>query len=116
MDDELWGRLHDAFSEDELADLTICCGMFLGMGRTLAVVGRARAGRAHPRLRSTGSTQAGRLIVPGDVWESEPERPETPAAPGQSAGQLSWVSPAAKASISWCATSSWYCTGGDFMK
>ena len=39
MDDELWGRLHDAFSEEELADLTICCGMFLGMGRTLAVVG-----------------------------------------------------------------------------
>jgi hypothetical protein len=39
MDDELWGRLHDAFSEGELADLTICCGMFLGMGRTLAVVG-----------------------------------------------------------------------------
>ena len=28
-----------AFSEAELADLTICCGMFLGMGRTLAVVG-----------------------------------------------------------------------------
>jgi alkylhydroperoxidase family enzyme len=39
MDDEFWGRLHDAFSEAELADLTICCGMFLGMGRTLAVVG-----------------------------------------------------------------------------
>ena len=39
MDDELWGRLHAAFSEDELADLTICCGCFLGMGRTLAVVG-----------------------------------------------------------------------------
>jgi alkylhydroperoxidase family enzyme len=39
MDDELWGRLHEAFDEAELADLTICCGMFLGMGRTLAVVG-----------------------------------------------------------------------------
>jgi hypothetical protein len=39
MDDEFWARLHDAFSEAELADLTICCGMFLGMGRTLAVVG-----------------------------------------------------------------------------
>ena len=39
MDDELWGRLHAAFSEDELADLTICCGCFLGMGRALAVVG-----------------------------------------------------------------------------
>ena len=32
-------RMHALFSEEELADLTICCGMFLGMGRTLAVVG-----------------------------------------------------------------------------
>jgi alkylhydroperoxidase family enzyme len=39
MDDEFWARMHGAFSEEELADLTICCGMFLGMGRTLAVVG-----------------------------------------------------------------------------
>jgi alkylhydroperoxidase family enzyme len=39
MDDDFWDRLHAVFSEDELADLTICCGMFLGMGRTLAVVG-----------------------------------------------------------------------------
>ncbi|HWE67029.1 MAG TPA: carboxymuconolactone decarboxylase family protein [Acidimicrobiales bacterium] len=39
MDDEFWARLRTLFSEEELADLTICCGMFLGMGRTLAVVG-----------------------------------------------------------------------------
>jgi len=39
MDDELWERLHAAYGDDELADLTICCGTFLGMGRTLAVVG-----------------------------------------------------------------------------
>ena len=39
MDDELWGRLHAAYSDAELAALTICCGCFLGMGRTLAVVG-----------------------------------------------------------------------------
>ena len=39
MDDELWGRLRAAFSDDELADLTMCCGMFLGLGRVLAVVG-----------------------------------------------------------------------------
>ena len=39
MDDALWERLHAAYSDAELADLTICCGMFLGMGRTLAVVG-----------------------------------------------------------------------------
>jgi alkylhydroperoxidase family enzyme len=39
MDDAFWDRMHAAFSQEELADLTICCGMFLGMGRTLAVVG-----------------------------------------------------------------------------
>jgi alkylhydroperoxidase family enzyme len=39
MDDALWERLRGAFSDDELADLTICCGMFLGLGRALAVVG-----------------------------------------------------------------------------
>jgi hypothetical protein len=39
MDDEFWARMHAAYAEDELADLVICCGMFLGMGRTLAVVG-----------------------------------------------------------------------------
>ena len=39
MDDEFWARLRTLFSEEELADLTICCGMFLGMGRTLAVAG-----------------------------------------------------------------------------
>jgi len=39
MDDAFWARMHAAFSDDELADLTICCGMFLGMGRTMAVVG-----------------------------------------------------------------------------
>jgi alkylhydroperoxidase family enzyme len=39
MDDAFWARLQAAFADDELADLTICCGMFLGLGRTLAVVG-----------------------------------------------------------------------------
>src|SRR6202046_4594133 len=39
MDDALWARLHDAFSEDEVEGLTICCGMFSGIGRSLAVVG-----------------------------------------------------------------------------
>ena len=39
MDDDLWGRLHDAFDDGELADLVICCSMFLGLGRALAVVG-----------------------------------------------------------------------------
>jgi alkylhydroperoxidase family enzyme len=39
MDDGFWTRLRSAFADDEVADLTICCGMFLGMGRTLAVIG-----------------------------------------------------------------------------
>jgi alkylhydroperoxidase family enzyme len=39
MDDAFWDRLHVAYADDELADLTICCGMFLGLGRTMAVVG-----------------------------------------------------------------------------
>lgn len=39
MDDEFWARLRAAFADDELADLTICCGLFLGLGRTLAVIG-----------------------------------------------------------------------------
>jgi alkylhydroperoxidase family enzyme len=39
MDDEFWESMHAAFSDGELADLTICCGCFLGMGRALAVVG-----------------------------------------------------------------------------
>jgi alkylhydroperoxidase family enzyme len=39
MDDAFWSRLRAAFADDEIADLTICCGMFLGMGRVLAVVG-----------------------------------------------------------------------------
>lgn len=39
MDDDLWARLHVAFADEELADLTMCCGMFLGLGRVLAVIG-----------------------------------------------------------------------------
>jgi alkylhydroperoxidase family enzyme len=39
MDDELWGRVRSAFTDDEVADLIICCGMFLGLGRAMAVVG-----------------------------------------------------------------------------
>ena len=41
MDDDLWARLRAAYADDELADLTICCGTFLGLGRAMAVVGVA---------------------------------------------------------------------------
>jgi alkylhydroperoxidase family enzyme len=39
MDDAFWARLRAAYADDEIADLTIACGMFLGLGRVLAVIG-----------------------------------------------------------------------------
>ena len=33
MDDELWERLHDAFSDDELVELGLCVGSWLAFGR-----------------------------------------------------------------------------------
>jgi alkylhydroperoxidase family enzyme len=39
MGDDLWARLRGAFADDEIADLTISCGMWLGMGRAMAVIG-----------------------------------------------------------------------------
>jgi len=39
IDDELFERLHAAFGDDEIVDLAICCGAFLGLGRVLAVLG-----------------------------------------------------------------------------
>jgi alkylhydroperoxidase family enzyme len=39
MDDAFWARLHASYADDELADLTMACGMFLGLGRVLAVIG-----------------------------------------------------------------------------
>lgn len=38
MDDTFWDRLRSTYRDDEIADLTMCCGMFLGMGRALAVM------------------------------------------------------------------------------
>ena len=39
MDDEFWDRMHRLFRDDEIADLTMCVGTFLGLGRMLAVMG-----------------------------------------------------------------------------
>jgi alkylhydroperoxidase family enzyme len=39
MDDAFFDRMRTGFADDELADLVICCGMWLGMGRAMAVVG-----------------------------------------------------------------------------
>lgn len=39
MDDGFWERLRAGYSDEEIADLTMCCGAWLGMGRALAVIG-----------------------------------------------------------------------------
>jgi len=39
MDDPFWARLHEAYEDAEIADLVMCCGAWLGMGRMLAVLG-----------------------------------------------------------------------------
>lgn len=39
MDDEFWARLRAEFADDEIADLTMCCAAWLGMGRAMAVIG-----------------------------------------------------------------------------
>jgi AhpD family alkylhydroperoxidase len=39
IDDEFFGRLRESFADDEILDLTLCVAVFLGLGRTLAVLG-----------------------------------------------------------------------------
>lgn len=39
MDDAFWARLRAGFADDEIADLTMCCAAWLGMGRAMAVIG-----------------------------------------------------------------------------
>ena len=39
MDDAFFDRMRTGYADDEIADLVICCGMWLGMGRAMAVVG-----------------------------------------------------------------------------
>jgi hypothetical protein len=39
IDDEMVGRMRAAFADDEILDLTLCCAVFLGLGRTLEVLG-----------------------------------------------------------------------------
>ena len=38
IDDELFARLRASFADDEILDLTLCCAVFLGLGRTLEVL------------------------------------------------------------------------------
>lgn len=39
LDDEFFVALRGAFADNEILDLAICCGAFLGLGRVLAVLG-----------------------------------------------------------------------------
>ena len=38
IDDELFARLRAQFADDEILDLTLCCAVFVGLGRTLEVL------------------------------------------------------------------------------
>jgi AhpD family alkylhydroperoxidase len=39
MDDDLFARMRAGFADDEILDLTLCAAVFVGLGRTLAVLG-----------------------------------------------------------------------------
>jgi AhpD family alkylhydroperoxidase len=39
MDDAFFARLRGHFTDEEILDLTLCVAVFLGLGRTLAVLG-----------------------------------------------------------------------------
>ena len=39
LDDGFFERMRGHFSEEEIVDLTVCCSMFVGLGRLLAVFG-----------------------------------------------------------------------------
>ena len=38
LDDEMFTRLRAQFADDEILDLTLCCAVFVGLGRTLEVL------------------------------------------------------------------------------
>jgi AhpD family alkylhydroperoxidase len=39
LDDSFFARLRDVFSDEEILDLTLCVAVFLGLGRSLTVLG-----------------------------------------------------------------------------
>jgi AhpD family alkylhydroperoxidase len=39
LDDAFFARLREAFSDEEVLDLTLCAAVFLGLGRSLSVLG-----------------------------------------------------------------------------
>jgi AhpD family alkylhydroperoxidase len=43
IDDALFGRLRELFTDPEILDLTLCVAVFLGLGRSLTVLGVDRS-------------------------------------------------------------------------
>jgi AhpD family alkylhydroperoxidase len=43
IDDDCMTRLRAQFADDEILDLTLCCAVFLGLGRSLEVLGIAES-------------------------------------------------------------------------
>lgn len=90
MDDAFWATMRASFADDELADLTICCATFLGLGRALAVMGVPAPERAHPRLgvyRSVAPQGAGRCkggtwaLLRTSIWSAAATPPSRPVTP-----------------------------------
>jgi alkylhydroperoxidase family enzyme len=48
IDDELFARLRARFADDEILDLTLCLAVYLGLGRTLEVLGVRESSQLDP--------------------------------------------------------------------
>lgn len=67
MDDSLWQRLHEVFSDDELVELGLCVGSWLAFGRlnrVFDVDGACRIPAGHGRRRTQHGEQSGEGSVP----------------------------------------------------
>ena len=58
MDPALWGRLHAAYTDDELVDLALCVGSWLALGRFNQVFDIDGACRVPTHAAATDPTQA----------------------------------------------------------
>ncbi|HET9728218.1 MAG TPA: carboxymuconolactone decarboxylase family protein [Acidimicrobiia bacterium] len=47
IDDDVMHRMRAQFADDEILDLTLCCAVFLGLGRTLEVLGIEQSDAAY---------------------------------------------------------------------
>ena len=56
IDDELFTRLRAEFADDEILDLTLCCAVFVGLGRTLEVLRSPTTATSTSKPRIPAST------------------------------------------------------------